>query len=83
MKNPNHHHFTASQGGTHGENFSALLTGMHGIYSMVAPEAIQHSWASGHADLLNNSTCAAGNCHFYDVNNHFVPVDYIDVWELP
>jgi len=80
--NANHHHFTASQGGIHGENFPTLLAGINGIYSMVAPTAIQASWASGHADLIYNSNCAT-DCHFYDATNQFVPIDYIDVWELP
>lgn len=36
---------------------------------------------SGHADLLENGECLL-DCHFYDLNNQFVPVDYIDIWIL-
>jgi hypothetical protein len=48
---------------------------------MVAKSEIQESWGSGHADLLENDICRL-DCHLYDINNHFVPVDYIDIWIL-
>lgn len=38
-----------------------------------------HIWASGHADLINNSQCVFG-CHFSDVPTGML--DYIDVWVL-
>lgn len=77
----NYLHYTASQGGTKGENFSNLLANVKGIYSMVALQSIQSTWGTGHADLLENGGCLL-NCHFYDTNNNFVPVYYIDVWIL-
>jgi hypothetical protein len=32
-------------------------------------------------DLFENGECLL-NCHFYDINNDFIPVDYIDIWIL-
>jgi hypothetical protein len=78
----NYKHFTSSQGGVKGENFPALLANFNGIYSMVTPSSIHPTWGTGHADLLENGGCLL-NCHFYDSNNNFVPVDFIDVWILP
>lgn len=49
---------------------------------MVARPSIRPTWGSRHADLLENGECLIG-CHFYDINNNFVPVDYIDIWLLP
>jgi hypothetical protein len=77
----NYVHYTSSQGGVKGKNFPGLLTGKKGIYSMVSLQSIQNSWGTGHADLFENGECLL-NCHFYDVNNDFVPVDYIDIWIL-
>ncbi len=77
----NYVHYTSSQGGVKGKNFPGLLTGKKGIYSMVSLQSIQNSWGTGHADLFENGECLL-NCHFYDVNNDFVPVDYIDFWIL-
>jgi hypothetical protein len=48
---------------------------------MIALPTIQNSWGTGHADLLENGSCLL-SCHFYDENNHFVPVSYIDIWIL-
>lgn len=77
----NYQHFTSVQGGTKGENFPNLLANINGIYSMITTPSIQSTWGTGHADLLENGACLL-NCHFYDPNNNFVPVDYIDVWIL-
>ena len=48
---------------------------------MVSRPEIQKAWGSGHADLLEDGQCLL-DCHFYDSNNQFVPVDYIDIWTL-
>jgi hypothetical protein len=77
----NYTHYTAAQGGNKGTGFKNLLEGKQGIYSMVSRPEIQESWGTGHANLLQNGECLL-NCHFYDINNSFVPVDYIDVWIL-
>jgi len=77
----NYQHYTASQGGVKGANFPVLLSDKKGIYSMVSLPAIQNSWGTGHADLLENGECLL-KCHFYDENNNFVPIDYIDIWIL-
>jgi hypothetical protein len=77
----NYQHYDASKGGNKGEFFPSLLTGKNGIYTMVARDAIQKDWGSGHADLLENGSCLL-NCHFYDITNQFVPVKFIDVWYL-
>lgn len=74
--NANHHHFTAADGGTNGENFPTLVDGYKGIYSMVSTNA---QWASGHADLIDDGTCVFG-CHFSD--DPPAPIDYIDIWVL-
>lgn len=77
----NYLRFTSSQGGIKGVNFPILLANVKGIYSMVAPDSIQSTWGTGHADLLENGSCLL-SCHFYDANNNFVPINYIDVWIL-
>jgi hypothetical protein len=79
----NYRHFTAAQGGIKGDLFPDLMKSIKadGIYSMVSRAEIQESWGTGHADFLENADCLL-NCHFYDVNNNFVPIDYIDVWIL-
>jgi hypothetical protein len=77
----NYRHYTASQGGHNGKEFPKLLENKQGIYSMIARPEIQNDWGTGHADLLENGECRQ-NCHFYDENNLFVPVDYIDIWIL-
>jgi len=77
----NYTHYTSTQGGNKGENFPKLLSGKQGIYSMVSRPEIQKDWGTGHTDLLENGECLL-NCHFYDIKNNFVPVDYIDVWIL-
>lgn len=69
---PPTHHLTQTQGGAHGVNFAGLLSGKKGIYSMVSNK---QSWGSGHADIIDNSTCATG-CHFDG------PVSFIDIWVL-
>ncbi|NBL65512.1 hypothetical protein GV828_09900 [Flavobacterium sp. NST-5] len=74
--NPNHYNFTAEDGGTNGENFPTLVAGFKGIYSMVSTNP---QWASGHADLIDNSQCVFG-CHFND--SPPAPIDYIDIWIL-
>ncbi|MDI6048262.1 T6SS effector amidase Tae4 family protein [Flavobacterium sp. XS2P24] len=75
-QNPNHIRITASQGGSNGQNYPKLTAGIKGIYSMVSNDS---QWASGHADLINNSNCVFG-CHFYDTPP--APIDYIDIWIL-
>lgn len=55
-------------------NLPTLLANVQGIYSLVCP--VGSTWASGHADIINNTLCAAG-CHFNDA-----PIEYIDVWKL-
>lgn len=77
----NYLHFTSAQGGVKGAGFQQLLSNINGIYSMVALPSIQSTWGFGHADLLENGGCLL-SCHFYDVNNNFVPISYIDVWIL-
>lgn len=52
-----------------------------GIYSMVSRPEIHKTWGTGHTDILEDDNCRI-NCHFFDKNNNFVPVDYIDVWIL-
>ncbi|SHM16944.1 T6SS effector amidase Tae4 family protein [Flavobacterium xanthum] len=74
-------HITNSQSGVKGINFPNLILNKKGIYSMIARDEIQSTWGTGHADLLENGTCLL-NCNFYDVDNNFVPVDYIDIWIL-
>lgn len=75
--NEKHHHIDGIEVGTNGENIPILISGLKGIYSMVSTTP---SWASGHADLLNDDgTCVFG-CHFYD--NPPAPIDYIDIWVL-
>ncbi|MGV9002663.1 T6SS effector amidase Tae4 family protein [Flavobacterium sp.] len=74
--NQNHHHINGTEGGLNGINFPSLVDGLKGIYSMVSTNP---NWASGHADLINNSTCLSG-CHFYDTPP--APIDYIDIWVL-
>lgn len=76
--NPNHIHLTAAQGGLNGINFPALTANIKGIFSMVTDDP-NHDWASGHADLINNSNCVFG-CHFHDVPDSIL--DYIDIWIL-
>lgn len=77
----NYSHYTSSQGGVKGKNFPNLLASKKGIYSMVSLPSIQVTWGTGHADLFENGDCLL-NCHFYDTNNNFVPVNYIDFWTL-
>ncbi|WP_293874451.1 T6SS effector amidase Tae4 family protein [Flavobacterium sp.] len=73
----NYQHYTASQGGAHGVGFSPLLANINGIYSMVSLPAIQHTWATGHADLLNSNSTCGNHCLFYEA-----PILRLDVWEL-
>ena len=79
----NYHHFTAAQGGTNGVKFPQLMEdlGGDGIYSMVSRTEIHRTWGTGHTDILEDGGCRI-KCHFFDENNNFVPVDYIDVWIL-
>jgi hypothetical protein len=77
----NYNHYTATQGGNKGINFPKLLEGKQGIYSMVSRSEIHEKWGTGHSDLLESGKCLL-NCHFYDLENQFVPVNYIDVWIL-
>ena len=79
----NYRHFTAAQGGVKGGNFPQLMEdiGSDGIYSMVSRPEIHGTWGTGHADILEEGDCRI-KCHFFDENNNFVPVDYIDVWIL-
>ena len=79
--NANHHYFTGAQGGIKGENFPTLTARMKGIYSMIALDNIQSTWASGHADKIDDSLCTFG-CHFYDSNNQLMPIKSIDIWVL-
>jgi len=79
--NLKHIRITVTQGGINGVNFPNYIKGKKGIYTMVAKSEILDTWGTGHADLLENDTCRL-DCHFYDINNHFVPVDYIDIWIL-
>lgn len=72
--NPNYMTIPASQITANGENLPSLLANVKGIYSLVCP--LGSTWASGHADIIENTLCAA-NCHFYDA-----PIEYIDVWKL-
>lgn len=72
--NSNHHYFSGAQAGVHGANLPVLLNGIKGIYSIYSSN---FSWASGHADLLNNNATCGNNCHFYDA-----PISRLDVWEL-
>lgn len=72
--NPNYMTIPASQIDVNGENLPTLLANVKGIYSLVCP--LGSTWASGHADIIDNTLCAA-NCHFYDA-----PIEYIDVWKL-
>jgi len=74
--NSSHYNFLGSDGGTNGENFPTLVSGLKGIYSMVSTDS---NWASGHADLINEGECVFG-CHFYDTPP--APIDYIDIWIL-
>ena len=74
--NANHHHFTSTQGGANGENYPTLTAGLKGIFSMVSTNS---DWASGHADLIEDSECVFG-CHFNDTPP--APIDYIDIWVL-
>jgi hypothetical protein len=74
--NNNHYNFTATQGGTNGENFPDLVNGLKGIFSMVSTNP---NWASGHADLIEDGICVSG-CHFQDIPP--APIDYIDIWVL-
>ena len=76
--NSNHVNFTAAQGGVYGQNFPQLTAGIKGIYSMVTNDP-NHVWASGHADLIYNSSCVFG-CHFHDVPPAIL--EYIDIWIL-
>ncbi|OHT45662.1 T6SS effector amidase Tae4 family protein [Flavobacterium tructae] len=77
----NYEHYDFTQGGNKGINFPNLLKNKKGIYTMVSRPEIQKAWGSGHADLLEDGQCLL-DCHFYDSNNQFVPVDYIDIWTL-
>lgn len=72
--NPNYITIPASQITLNGENLPTLLSNIKGIYSLVCP--LGSTWASGHADIIDNTLCAA-NCHFYDA-----PIEYIDIWKL-
>lgn len=72
--NPNYMTIPASQITTNGANLPTLLANVKGIYSLVCP--LDSNWASGHADIINNTLCAA-YCHFNDA-----PIEYIDVWKL-
>ena len=74
-------HIVNSQGGTKGKDFADLIANKKGIYSMIALQSIQDTWGTGHVDLLENGGCLL-DCHFYDLNNQLVPVDYIDIWIL-
>lgn len=74
--NPNHLRINGCDGGPNGINFVNLTSNKKGIYSMVSYNS---NWASGHADLINNSLCLSG-CHFRD--NPPAPIDYIDIWIL-
>ena len=74
ITNPNYMNIPASQITPNGANLPLLLSNIKGIYSLVCP--LGSPWASGHADIINNSMCAAG-CHFPDA-----PIEYIDVWKL-
>ncbi|MES2487936.1 MAG: hypothetical protein V4581_18560 [Bacteroidota bacterium] len=74
--NANYHYFTGTQGGTNGENYPTLTSGLKGIYSMVSSNSY---WGSGHADLIENGVCVFG-CHFTDTPP--APIDYIDIWVL-
>lgn len=79
--NPFHIRISGSEGGIKGENFPQLTEGLKGIYSMVAIDNIQETWASGHTDLINNSQCVFG-CSFYIEKSQIMPVQYIDIWIL-
>ncbi|SHF51592.1 Type VI secretion system (T6SS), amidase effector protein 4 [Flavobacterium fontis] len=79
--NSNYHHFDSTQAGVKGKNFVNLTAGMNGIYSMVALPSIQSTWGSGHVDIIENGNCWLGS-HFFDPNNNFIPVNYIDIWIL-
>jgi hypothetical protein len=72
--NPNYVNIPASQITPNGANLPSLLSNIQGIYSLVCP--LGSTWASGHADIINNALCAAG-CHFNDA-----PIEYIDIWKL-
>lgn len=72
--NSNYMTIPASQIAAFGENLPTLLANVKGIYSLVCP--LGSNWASGHADIINNTYCAAG-CHFQDA-----PIEYIDIWKL-
>ena len=76
--NPFHIRISGSEGGIKGENFPQLTEGLKGIYSMVAIDNIQETWASGHTDLINNSQCVFG-CSFYIEKSQIMPVQYIDI----
>ncbi len=72
-QNSNHVEYHKSEGGNNGKNFPSILNGKKGIYSMI-PESPNNFGASGHADLFNGDTCAAG-CYFPSVGK-------IDFWIL-
>ncbi|MEO8240615.1 MAG: T6SS effector amidase Tae4 family protein, partial [Flavobacterium sp.] len=75
-QNSNHIRILGTEGGVDGTEFPKLTAGIKGIYSMVS---YIPNWASGHADLINNSNCVFG-CHFSDIPA--APIDYIDIWKL-
>lgn len=74
--NPKHLRINGCDGGPNGLNFINLTSNKKGIYSMVSYNS---NWASGHADIINNSICESG-CHFQD--NPSAPIEFIDIWIL-
>lgn len=71
--NTNSIHIDQNQIDNYGSNLPDLINGMKGIYSFVS---YNKSWATGHADLLNNNSTCDGGCYFNG------PIQYIDIWKL-
>jgi hypothetical protein len=60
--NVNHFQFGSNDGGANGINFPTLLSSKKGIYTML-PFNSSDFGASGHCDIFDGNTCAAG-CYF-------------------